>query len=157
MSQGHNIETENQAPEYVKARNKKLLDAYNSIILTVDKIQGFLNDEFLRKRIESNMMLKPGIKATIYQCSTPWCFISIGCDTKGKYNIVYSIDHRIQKMLGENMASGIIRRIYDFTPGEMEGFVEIGCLFEDCVTIFNQLFEEHKTESFHKLIVKATD
>ena len=46
MSQGHNIETENQAPEYVKARNKKLLDAYNSIILTVDKIQGFLDDEF---------------------------------------------------------------------------------------------------------------
>lgn len=154
MSQGHNIETENQALEYVKARNKKLLDAYNSIILTVDKIQGFLDDEFLRKRIESNMMLNPNDKSTMYHCATPWCFISIECDTFGKYKIVYSTDHQIQNILGENMA-GIIRQMYNFIPKEIEGFVEIGGLYEDCVTIFNQLFEEQKTESFHKLIVKA--
>jgi hypothetical protein len=154
MNKGHNIEFEEQAHEHVRTRNKKLLEAYNSIILSIDKIQGWLEDEYLRTRIESEMMSKPNIKSTIYQCTTPWCIISLGCDSEGRYNIVYSVDHRIQEMIGDR-ASGLLRSIYYLTPGELSVFLRIGCLYEDCVKCFNHLYEEQKSEPFHKIITKS--
>jgi hypothetical protein len=50
-------------------------------------------------------------------------------------------------MISEEFASRLIRRIYEFTPGEMEPFVKIGSLYTDCVETFNRLLEESKVES----------
>jgi hypothetical protein len=150
----HNIDFESSAPDFVKERNKRFREAFNNIIITIERIQGFLEDDYLRKRIESDMTKKSGIKSTILQCSTPFCIISLGCDDMGRYNIVYSVDYRIQEMIGEDMASTLIRRVYQFTPGEMEVFVRIGSLYHDCITTFDQLIEELKTESFHVLKIK---
>ncbi|MFB0924845.1 MAG: hypothetical protein QMB65_06135 [Vicingaceae bacterium] len=72
----------------------------------------------------------------------------------GRYNLVYSVDYRIQEMLGENMASALIRRVYEVTPGEMEVFVRIGSLCHDCVETFNQMIDELQTESFHSFSLK---
>jgi len=72
----------------------------------------------------------------------------------GRYNLVYSVDPRIQKMLGEDMASTLIRRIYEFTPGELSVFVRIGSLYHDCVETFNQMLEDMQTESFHSYNLK---
>jgi len=154
MNKSHNIEFEKQADEHVRTRNKKLLDAYNSIITSIDKIQGWLEDEYLRTRIESEMISKQNIKSTIYQCTTPWCIISLGCDSEGRFNIAYSVDHRIQEMIGD-MASGLLRSIYYSTPGELSVFLRIGRLNEDCVKCFNYLIEEQKYEPFHKIVIKS--
>ncbi len=78
----------------------------------------------------------------------------MGCDSLGRYNIVYSVDFRIQEMIGPDMSSGIIRRIYEFTLGEIEPFVRIGSLSQDCVVVFNELIEEQKTNKAHSLIIK---
>lgn len=145
----HNLQYEFGAPDYVKERNNRLREAYNSLITTIDRIQGFLEDEYLRGRFESDMTQKNGIKSTILQCTTPFCILSLGCDEMGRYNIVYSVDYRIQEMLRPDMASILIRRVYQFTPGEMEVFVRIGSLYNDCVETFNQMIQESQTESFH--------
>lgn len=149
MNMNHNLQYETSAPDFVKERNNKFAKAYKNLVITIDRIQGFLEDEYLRGRIESDMTKKNGTISTIFQCTTPFCIISLGCDKMGRYNLVYSVDHRIQEMLGEDMASVLIRRVYDFTPGEMEVFVRIGSLYHDCVGTFNQLFEEMKSETFH--------
>lgn len=149
MKMNHNLQYESLAPDFVKKRNNKFVKSYKNLVITIDRIQGFLEDEYLRGRIESDMTKKNGVKSTIFQCSTPFCIISLGCDNMGRYNLVYSVDYRIQKMLGEGMASTLIRRIYEFTPGEMEAFVRIGSLYHDCVKTFNQIFKELQTESFH--------
>lgn len=154
MNSFHNIEIERNAIPEIKERNKKFLTAYNNIIMTIDRMQGYIEDEFLRLRIESEMFQDPNTKTTILQYSTPWCIISLGCDSMGRYNIVYSVDFRIQEMIGPDMASGIIRRIYEYTPGEMEPFVRIGSLNQDCVVVFNKLIEEQKTNKMHSLIIK---
>ena len=150
----HNISFEKQAPEFVKERNKSFSEAYRNILITIDKIQSFLEDELLRTRIESDMRFKPGVKSTISQCVNLWCIISLGCDNAGRYKMVYIIVRRIQNMIGEDMASILIRRIYQFTSGNMETFVRIGCLYQDCLEVFNQLMEDQKKETFHKLITK---
>lgn len=51
----------------IKERNKKLLTAYNNIIMTIDRMQGYLEDEYLRLRIESEMFQDPNIKTKILQ------------------------------------------------------------------------------------------
>ena len=43
----HNLENESGAPEYIKERNLRLKNAYVSILITIDRIQGFLDDEYL--------------------------------------------------------------------------------------------------------------
>lgn len=150
----HNTKIEKFAPEYVIERNRKISEAYTNIIITIEKIQGWLNDEGLRTRIESNFIKRKFIKSTISQCTTPFCIISLGCDEMGRFNLVYSVDYRFQEMISEDFASTFIRRIYDFTPGEMEPFVRIGSLCQDCIQLFNQLIEESKNEDYHKIVKK---
>lgn len=150
----HNLQFESSAPDFVKERNHKFAKAYKRLVTTVDKTQGFLEDEYLRGRIESDMTKKNGIIATISQCTTPFCILSLGCDEMGRYNLVYSVDYRIQNMLGEAMASTLIRRIYEYTPGQMSAFVRIGSLYHDCMETFNQILEDMQTESFHSFNLK---
>lgn len=57
-------------------------------------------------------------------------------------------------MLGEAMASTLIRRIYEYTPGQMSAFVRIGSLYHDCMETFNQILEDMETESFHAFNLK---
>lgn len=149
----HNSKIEKYAPDYVIERNKKIAKSYSDIISTLQKIQGWLDDEGLRTLIESDFKNRTSIKSSISQCTTPFCCISLGCDEIGRYNLVYSVDHRFQKMISESFASTLIRRIYEFTAGEMEPFVKIGSLYLDCIQLFNKLIEEAKTESYHKISV----
>lgn len=150
----HNTKIEKFAPEYVIERNKKISSVYTDLIMTIEKIQGWLDDEGLRTRIESDFIKRKSIKSTISQCTTPFCIISLGCDEMGRFNLVYSVDYRFQEMISEDFASTLIRRIYEFTPGEMEPFVRIGSLCQDCIQLFNQLIEDSKTEEYHKIVKK---
>lgn len=150
----HNLQYETSAPDFIKDRNKRFRESYKNLVITIDRMQGFLDDEYLRGRIESDMTKKTGVKSTIVQCSTPFCIISLGCDEMGRYNLVYSIDYRIQEMIGPDMASTLIRRIYQVTPGDMEGFVRIGSLYHDCIESFNQMIQELQTETFHSFTLK---
>jgi hypothetical protein len=54
-------------------------------------------------------------------------------------------------MIGPDMSSGIIRWIYEYTPGELEPFVRRGSLNQDCVAVFNELIDEQKNSTIKKL------
>ena len=136
----------------IKSRNSKILNAYQNIILTIDRIQGWLENEELRTRVESDFTVEQSPQHTYYQCTTAFCVVSLGCDELGRYNIVYSVDYRIKEMISDIFASTLIRRIYEFTPGEMEPFVKIGTLYLDCVKVMAAVFEETKTRPCHKII-----
>lgn len=142
------------APDFVQSRNAKLEKAYNSIVETINRIQGWMDNESVRIKIESNYRNSPNHLSTIYQCTTPFCIISLGCDQIGRYNIVYTIDSRIKEIIGSNPASTLIRRIYEFTPGEMEPFVNIHSLHGNCIGTFKEILELSKTERYHKVTQK---
>ena len=46
----HNLQFESSAPDFVKERNHNFAKAYKRLVITVDKTQGFLEDEYLRGR-----------------------------------------------------------------------------------------------------------
>lgn len=154
LTEFHNSKVETFAPDFVKERNKKFIEAYQNTIKTIERIQGWLDDETLRTKIESDFREKPKIQSTIFQCTTPFCIVSLGCDQMGRYNLVYSVDYRFQEMISELFASTLIRRIYQFTPGEMEPFVKIGSLYTDCMEIFNKMIDETKIEPYHKVTIQ---
>lgn len=150
----HNTKFEKFVPDYVLNRNKNLKEAYSDILITIHKIQGFLDHEELRTKIESDFRNNPFVKSRIFQCVTPFCILSLGCDEMGRYSIVYSIDHRIRDMISSDMTSTLLRRIYEFTPGGMEPFVRIGSLDANCIDTFDQLIEQSKSDPSHKIIMR---
>jgi hypothetical protein len=100
------------------------------------------------------MMEKEGCLATILQCSTPWCLLSLGCDTTGHFSIIYSLDARIESMIGRQFTETLLRRIHDFTPGMLKSKVFLGKLNEDCIGIFEQLKKDAELENFHKITIQ---
>lgn len=145
----HNTKIEKYAPDYVIIRNKAVADAYSNIITTIDKIQNLLDDEFLKTRILSDYRGKQNVRRTIYQCATRFFLLSLGCDEHGRYNIVYSIDFRIIEMISADLTNMLLRRIYEFSKVELEPFLKIGTLNQDCVRVFDELLELTKVEIAH--------
>jgi hypothetical protein len=150
----HNNKVEEFAPDFIRERNQRLFQAYQWIIVTIEKIQGFLEDERMRTRIESDLINHPLFQSTIHQCTTPFCIVSLGCDPMGRYSIVYSVDYRFQEMISQYFASILIRRIYDYTNGDMADFVRIGSLCQDCLATFQEINKESKSVDYHKIIIK---
>ncbi|WP_165499831.1 hypothetical protein [Pedobacter frigidisoli] len=151
----HNTQLVQYAPDFVRERNDKFIKAFDYIRITVQKIQGWLDNEDLRKIIETDLLTAnntPITLAAIKELATYFCFVSIGCDGLGRYNLVYSIDYRFQEMLSGPMASTLIRRINEYTE-QVETFVYIGSLHKDCIQYFN---EKVATELSHNQKLTVT-
>lgn len=156
----HNKNLVKYTPEFIQKRNKKILSAYNSIIETIARIQAWLDNELVRRRIEFNTLESHhnllGF-SEINKCITPFCFISLGCDVFGRFNIAYGIDSRILNMMSDNMASTLLRRIYEFTPGELEPFVGFVSLDMDCITYFDNSLKNVDYENCKLIEVKRNE
>ena len=150
ISEFHHSKLSKYTPVFIQERNQKIEKAYNSIIETINRIQAWLDNEPLRIRIESTLLTDNF--SNIKQCTTPFCIIHLACDEIGRYSIAYGIETRILEMLSNNMASTLIRRIYQFTPGELESFVGIIALNTNCIKLFEELLDRSKQEKKYKVI-----
>ncbi len=157
----HNKKLVRYTPNDIQDRNKNLLSAYHSIIETINRIQAWLDNDLLRKRIEVTTLESQNDNSlglsTINTCITPFCFISLGCDVFGRYNLSYGIDSRISNMLSDNMASTLLRRIYEFTPGGMEPFVGFVSLSMDCIAYYENTMENFQSENYRLVEVKRNE
>jgi hypothetical protein len=99
----HNKKLSQYTPQNVQDRNVKIASAYNSIIITINKIQAWLDNDLVRRRLEistSNISEDNRLGySKMNNCITPFCFISLGCDMYGRYSIAYGIDARILNMV----------------------------------------------------------
>ena len=115
-----------------------------------------MDNDLLRRRLEISASSNLGDNrhgfSRMNNCITSFCFISLGCDVFVRYNIEYGIDSGILTMLPDNMASTLLRRIYEFTPGEMEPFIRIVSLNMDCITYFENTLSSVKNGAGYKLI-----
>lgn len=156
----HNKKLVLYTPEFIQERNKKILSAYNSLTETINRIQAWLDNESVRRRIEFNTLKSNNNLlgfSEINKCITPFCFISLGCDVFGRFNLAYGIDSRILNMVSDNMASTLIRRIYEFTPGEMEPFVAFVSLDMDCITYFENSMQNVDNENCRLIEVRRNE
>ena len=158
LSKFHNKKLTQYTPDFIQSRNKKMVNAYESIIETINRIQAWLDNEKVRKRIEINTLNNINDNSlgisTINNCITPFCFISLGCDAFGRYNLSFGIDSRILSMVSDNMASTLLRRIYQFTPGELEPFVGFVSLNIDCIAYFENSLKDIENENYRLFEVK---
>ena len=150
----HNVEISKNVPESVKKVNMELMEAYDKLMITIQKTQGWLEHEYLRTSVYSKMTEKEGCVSTMHQCSTPWCLLSLGCDTTGHFSIIYSLDARIESMIGRQFIETFLRRIHEFATGKASTRVFLGKLNEDCIGIFEQLKKDAEYENFHKVTIQ---
>lgn len=157
----HNKKLVPYTPDFIQERNRKLLNAYDSIVETINRIQAWQDNELIRKRIEINTLNSNNDNSLgiseIINCITPFCFISLGCDNFGRFNLSYSIDSRILNMLSDNMGNTLLRRIYEFTPGELEPFVGFVSLSMDCITYFENSLKNILNENYRLIEVKRNE
>jgi hypothetical protein len=152
LSKFHNKKLTQFAPDFVLERNEKIISAYNSIVETINRIQAWLDNALIRKRIQISTLEdindnKLGI-FIINQCVTPFFVIRLICDVFGRFKISYGVDSRILDMIPADMASTLLRRIYEFTPGGLEPFVGFDSLNMDCISYFESLMEVAEKENY---------
>lgn len=158
LSNFHNKKLTQFVPDFVLERNEKILSAYNSIIETINRIQAWLDNDLVRKRIEVSTLEdvndnKLGI-LTINKCVTPFFVIRLICDVFGRFRLSYGVDARILDMIPPDMASTLLRRVYEFTQGGLEPFVGFDSLNMDCISYFESLTENAKEENYRIIEVK---
>ncbi|NEU09792.1 hypothetical protein GZH53_15805 [Flavihumibacter sp. R14] len=96
-------------------KNRELEKCYSYIVETVSRISNLLDNESVKGIIKTDHREFPGTEATIFECITPYCCVSLGADDTGYYNINYSIDYRATEMIGEYALTSLLRNIYRFT------------------------------------------
>ena len=134
-------------PEFNQEINQKLEQAFNSIKETIRRIQGFQEDEQLRWVVFTDGKNSQKYISTIEQISTRFCIISLGADEEGRYNVVMSIDQHINEKIGLNLATTLVRRMMEFTPGMLENSFVIHSFYTDCDEILANILEEHREGS----------
>jgi hypothetical protein len=145
----------------VLERNERLLKSYDAIIDTINRIQAWQDNDLLRKRMEIDTNKGDddnslGVIA-MKNCITPFCFVSIGCDVFGRYKMSYGIESQILRMISDNMASTLLRRIYEFTSGELEPFVGFVSLSMDCISYFEGAMKNIEADSYNLIEVKRNE
>lgn len=161
ISEFHNKKITQYTPDFIHARNKKMVISYHSITEVVNRIQAWLDNELVRKRIEFNTLNNnndnsPGLSC-INRKVIPFCYIELGCDVYGRYNFSYGIDSKILNMLDANMASTLLRRIYEFTSGELEPFVVFTSLHMDCISYFENSLQKEHINNYQLIEVKRNE
>ncbi len=148
----HHIKIAKFTPDFIKDRNSKIEIAFNQIKETIHRIQAWQDNEKVRVRIESDYLKSIKNFSYISQITTPFIVVILGCDSLGRFQLTYGLDSNYLKILPKDMASTLIRRIYQFTPGEMEPFVSIISLSMDCISLFENLLNESKNNSTIQII-----
>jgi hypothetical protein len=148
----HHVKIAKFLPSFIQDRNSKLETAFNQIKETINRIQAWQDNKKFRIRIELDHIKLAKSYSFVYQITTPFIVVILGCDQFGKYQITYGLDTNYLKILPDDMASTLIRRIYQFTSGELEPFVSIISLGMDCTSMFENLIKETNINSLIQII-----
>lgn len=119
------------------------------------RVQSWLKHEELRFSVKSDFLNSKQSQSLIKQIATPFAIVSLGCSPEGIFSIVYSLDHRIKDLIGDYFTNTLLRRIYEFTSGDLEGKIHIGSLNSDCFSTISQMIDLAENNSY--LNVTTTD
>ncbi|WP_288377624.1 hypothetical protein [uncultured Chryseobacterium sp.] len=107
--------------------NQTTKQYYDSLKSFLIEIQGFLETEDLRTRIECNHTETPNL-GNCFRCEefiTPFCKIGLNCNEIGKFTINYFINPHLKELIGESLGEILEKRFYESASSEMKGFVKM--------------------------------
>lgn len=131
--------------------NNALEQAFLNIEETLMRVQSWLKPEELRFSVKSDFLNSQQSQSLIKQITTPFAILSLGCSPEGIFSIVYSLDHRIKDLIGDYFTNTLLRRIYEFTNGDLEGKIHIGSLNTDCFSTISQMIDLAENNPYHIL------
>lgn len=131
----------------IRDRNDRVLKAYMSILETIRRTQTWMEEEKLRAKVEVIWEDRGGNYNLLHQTVTLFCDIALGCNQKGEYYISYNLDYRCQEMIGKFFTNTLLRRIYEFTTGDLEPYLKLSNLLYDGMDLFADLLEDSKSDS----------
>jgi hypothetical protein len=150
--QFHHIQISKFTPTHIQERNVKLSEAFEQLIETIRRIQIWQDNERVRIQIHTDHLKWRERYSYIKQVTTPFFTMFLGCDELGRYHISYGFDTNFLKIIPDDMASTLLRRIYQFTPGEMEPFVLPLGFDLDCIAMFESYLDQSKNNSIYEII-----
>ncbi|WP_156305988.1 hypothetical protein [Sphingobacterium endophyticum] len=151
----HYIDASCTQTNEIQNRNNALKQAFINIEETLLRVQSWLKHEELRFSVKSDFLNSKQSQSLIKQITTPFAIVSLGCSPEGIFSIVYSLDHRIKDLIGDYFTNTLLRRIYEFTSGDLEGKIHIGSLNSDCFSTISQMIDLAENNSYHN--VTTTD
>lgn len=103
---------------------KEYLDTIKRFLI---EIQGYLEIEYLRTRIECNFT---GIKkcnniATVEEFVTPFAKVQLNCDKSARFSINYFINPHLSELIGECLGNTLEKRFNEFITGEMKDLLRM--------------------------------
>ncbi|WP_295230340.1 hypothetical protein [uncultured Chryseobacterium sp.] len=123
----HNSRLTKFADLETQKSNKTIKEHYNSLKGFLIEIQGFLEVEDLRARIECNHTETPNL-GNCFRCEefiTPFCKIGLNCNEIGQFSINYFINPHLKELIGECLGDTLEKRFYESASSEMKGFVKM--------------------------------
>ncbi len=131
--------------------NQTTKECYGKLKRFLIEIQGFLEAEDLRTRIECNHTETPNL-GNCFRCEdfiTPFCKIGLNCDTLGRFSIHYFINPHLKELIGESLGEILEKRFDELTSGEMKDFVKMVPLNRR----YDKYFKEIQTISNYKVSI----
>lgn len=122
----HNMKLTRFVTLEAQKSNQTTKECYDSLKRFLTGIQGFLEVEDLRTRIECNHTETPNL-GNCFRCEefiTPFCKIGLNCNEIGQFTINYFINPHPKVLIGESLGDTLEKRFDELTTGEMKNFVK---------------------------------
>lgn len=115
-----NLKMEKYTSNDTQNRNEKIKNKYYELVDIIDRLQGYLDSCELRMRIDGMHISRE----IVYQCLTPFCSISVGCDEFGNFSLIHALAPNIRNIITELLASILEKRISDTENTELKDYVK---------------------------------
>ncbi|MDQ0780573.1 hypothetical protein [Chryseobacterium sp. W4I1] len=148
----HNVRLVRFASLEAQKSNKNTKQYFNTIKEFLIQIQGFLEGEDLRVRIESNFTETGhwGNCSRVEEFVTPFTRIQLNCNTLGQFSINYFINPHLKELLGGFLGNTVEKWFDELINGEMKDLVKMVSLnrrydryFEELVK-FTKIYPNYK-------------
>ena len=138
-------------PFHAKKINLRVEQAYFDIVKSIKDIQAEIPENNLRIIAESDLTVVASQRTKLQQCNTPFCLIVLKCSGHGRYNIVYALDQNINDMIGNTLASMLLRKLYEHTPHELSSYLHVYSLKDDCFADFEEVLKLSASKDFIRI------
>jgi len=151
----HNLKLVKFATLGAQKSNKNTKWYYDVIKEFLIEIQGCLELEHLRTRIECNFTEKRNWNniAGVEEFVTPFAKVSLNCDKSAKFSINYFINPHLRELVGESLGDTLEKRFNELNNGEFKNLIRMTPLNRRYDRYFEELLRFSKTHPNYKAVI----
>lgn len=135
--------------------NEITKEYFDTIKCFLIEIQGYLEVEYLRTRIECNFTgtKKWNNTATLEEFVTPFAKLQLNCDKSARFSINYFINPHLKKLIGESLGDTLEKRFNELGNGEFKHLVKMTPLNRRYDRYFEELLRFSRTHPNYKAFI----